>query len=114
MTNLRRTASGSFRIEDSVTLDQITMATNEGGVGDMIISMNRALENIPFISVNTGDSTKITHGASIIGKEAVFQVDRDLVRIHGHSGELLALGSTRNGELRPLTVFVSPESVAAR
>jgi tRNA pseudouridine55 synthase len=113
MTNLRRTASGSFRIEDSVTLDQVTMAASEGGVGDMIISMNRALENIPFISVNADDSTKIANGVRITGREAIFRVDRDLVRIHDHSGELLALGSTRNGELRPLTVFADPESVSA-
>ncbi len=113
MTELRRTASGSFRVEDSVTLEQVTMAASEGKAGDMIISMNRALENIPFLSVSADDSMKIANGARITGTEASFRIDRDLVRIHDHAGALLALGSTKNGQLRPITVFAAPESVSA-
>jgi tRNA pseudouridine55 synthase len=105
LTNLRRTASGPFRIEHAVTLDQLSAAVEGGDVDDLVIPMDRALKELPFISVNDDDSKRIAHGSRVMGTDGDYWIDRELVRIHDNRGTLLAVGSTRNGELRPVTVF---------
>ncbi len=105
VADLRRTASGSFLIDHSVTLDRLAVAVREGAIGNILVSMDKALDDVPFISVNQDESRKIAHGARIQGQEKGYRIDRELVRIHDHAGTLLAVGTTKNGELRPVAVF---------
>lgn len=65
MSFLLRTKVGSFRLEDSVTLEEIQTRKEGGGYGDLIAPKELALARMPRATVNRQCAEKIRHGQSL-------------------------------------------------
>lgn len=107
LTGLVRTRSGRFLKEDSVTTDQLAVLSLEG-IDRILVPIDRALADMPAITVNDEQAGRINHGNRIarpdrdrISREGV------LIRTHDQTGRLIALARTAGGELAPEVVFCS-------
>jgi len=89
---LRRTRSGTCRIEDAVTLDKASSAD--------LIPMDEILESLPRIEVSGVDETKVLHGNQVRGA-----ADAQLARIFNKEGQFLAVASIESGWVRPRVVL---------
>ena len=98
LTSLRRTRSGDFRIQDAVSLQQVS-------AGD-IIPLDELLPSMPRIEVSAIDETKVNHGNAIAWQGAV-EADGRFARIFNKKGEFLAVASVKNGWVRPRLVLTS-------
>jgi tRNA pseudouridine55 synthase len=92
LTELRRTRSGEFRIQDAVQLNQVSC-------GDLI-PMERLLESMPRLEVSESDEAKVLHGNQIRG-----EADAEFARIFNKKGQFLAVASIERGWVRPRLVL---------
>ncbi|HHY81067.1 MAG TPA: tRNA pseudouridine(55) synthase TruB [Clostridiales bacterium] len=66
MAFLIRTASGNFNLKDSMTLDEILQAHEQGELDSLVIPMDRALENVmPCIVLKEECRDRVSHGNQI-------------------------------------------------
>ena len=88
MSSLRRTAIGPFRIEDTVTLEQIEVM----GLA-ALQPASAAVAHIPAIRLTPDQVLRIIHGGAIMtGQESVG--DSNLVRLEDLHGQLVAMANT--------------------
>lgn len=104
VSSLVRTGSGRFGLGDAITLEQLAMLSDNNQYEQMLVPIERALEELPPVFINGNDVQKILHGNRIMisghtGRQEL------LVRVHAADGRLLALARETNGEIRPETVF---------
>jgi tRNA pseudouridine55 synthase len=92
LTELRRTCSGEFRIENAVGVDT--------SLPSDVIPIESLLVSLPLIEVSGADETKVLHGSQIAGDGNV-----PFARIFNKKGEFLALASVENGLVRPKVVL---------
>jgi tRNA pseudouridine55 synthase len=105
LTKLVRTRSGRFTIETSITLDRLAELGEAGSLGQALVSMDEALADMPLVAVNEAESGRIQHGNSVPLLGNYSWAGSPLLRIHGPSGVLLALGRPVQGAIRPELVF---------
>lgn len=98
LTKLVRTRSGRFRIEDALKPEQL--ATQ--GQDAMLLSVNEALDDLPFLALNEDDCRKISHGNSIMTTPAP---ENNLFRLQDKSGKFLAVGRSGGDMIQPEVVF---------
>lgn len=94
-----RTRVGRFHLRDSLTIEQIKGLAANSGIGSHIISMDQALDKYPVVRVDRAGARRVRNGNPVYRDdivEATDQVDKGglRVRIHGSTGELLAIGNT--------------------
>src|SRR5262245_50442185 len=92
LTELRRTRSGNFRIQQAVRIDDVTSSN--------LISIASLLEWLPRLDVSGIEETRIAHGNPVRSA-----ADSDLVRIFNKEGDLIAVASVENGWARPRVVL---------
>ena len=105
LTSLVRTRSGRFGIDQTVTLDQIADFAAAGTLGRVLIPLDEALGDLSAVTVNEAEADKIKHGNKVPWRKDPTSTMTTPVRIHGPSGDLLALAREVNGEMRPELVF---------
>jgi tRNA pseudouridine55 synthase len=98
LTSLRRSRSGDFRIQDAVSLQQVSARD--------IIPLDELLPSMPRIEVSAIDETKVNHGNAIACQAGV-EADGQFARIFNKKGEFLAVASVENGLVRPRLVLTS-------
>ncbi len=97
MFELERTAIGAFRLEDSLTLEELqnTDIPEPGGKG--IYTMDQALSWMPELKLDAAMTKGVMHGNPVRVNDAPGMPDdyREAggIRIKASSGELLAVGS---------------------
>jgi len=64
LQELRRTASGPFRIEEAVTLQDLEIAAGEGREGALCLSTMAALDHLPDIPLTAGGAEGLRFGRS--------------------------------------------------
>lgn len=111
MGALERTAVGSFRLEDSVTLEELADCVTRGRLHTRMIRCTDALSSIPAAVVDECGARSLGHG-----QPAPAQVDAPtsaVVRIVAPSGELIGIGEVilLNGEpgVKPRKVLVDAQ-----
>lgn len=100
---LQRTQSGSFRIEESIELDEVNKDKN------IPMSMNDALKDIPSFTVNFASLNKIKNGGQpywndVENKSLNEWESGDIVRLLTQDQELLALAEMRY-DYRDLSLY---------
>lgn len=109
MTELERIRVGRFKLEDSITLDDLIKAEEEGRLEQCLISMADALADLPGIVTTADDMDRVSHGLTISSDE--FYTTGETVRLLSDNGELVALGLVENVDgcvcVSPHKVFVS-------
>jgi tRNA pseudouridine55 synthase len=92
LTELRRTRSGDFRIEEATPLENCSPET--------MIPVENLLGALPRIEVSGIDETRVLHGNQIVGDVAA-----PLARIFNKQGDFIAVGAVENGWVRPKLVL---------
>jgi tRNA pseudouridine55 synthase len=94
---LRRTATGAFRIEDAVTLEQLhsdTAAARDA----RLLPLERLLGGLPRVDLPAAEAERFARGQAL----HMAQAPAGQCSVYGQQGRLLGLGEGRaEGELRP-------------
>lgn len=109
VTGLTRLASGSFRLEDAVTLDRLAQAVQEARWAELLRPVDDAISHrFPALHLNAGQARLLCLGQSIQSTDAGVQ-NGATARIYGPEGRFLALAAydTQRDSWRPKKVFVS-------
>ena len=112
LKDLRRTASGSFRVDSAHKLGDIKNAGED--LNHFLIPMSQALENYPVLSAGEALAREIEHGKQPAVEELSGEEPKpgSIVRIvEKNGGELLAMGSVgeRDGKITLLMVLAAPD-----
>ena len=100
LTALRRTRSGSYRIEDARTLDDLA--------GEFTVTplAEAAAAAFPRLDLTAGDASRVAHGARLPADALAGIGAAGPAAAFGPDGSLIALMRTEDGQTRPLAVFV--------
>jgi tRNA pseudouridine55 synthase len=109
LANLKRTRAGEFRIEESVTMDELEKKAEEGTATNLLVSMNAALHGLRFVHLTAEEARRVSHGVAVNlrSKESVNYRHEERVRMLDESETLVAIGAydSQREVLRPVVVF---------
>jgi len=107
LVDLARLASGSFRLDDSVSLDEFAQAAAEGRWPDLLHPIDAALRRFPRLCLDEDAARKLCCGQAISMPPGLPTGEEDLVRAYGPEGAFLALMvcDPAAGLCRPRKVF---------
>jgi len=88
LAELRRLASGRFRVEDAITLDQLAAAVEEGDWFRLLIPPDAALLDFAAVRLNGDAARRLSHGQPVPCPERPSTV---MGRAYGPDGTLLAV-----------------------
>lgn len=94
---LRRTASGRFRVEDAVTLetlDALPLAERSA----RLLPLGVLVADLPRAALDAGAEARLRRGQAL----QISGLAEGVVAVVGASGELIGLGRSQDGILRPL------------
>lgn len=98
---LQRTRVGKFSINDSICLEKIEELVHNEQVFLGLLPIGVVLDDIPAISVNEEQRSKLLNGASIKLSHGA----ENLLTLW-HQGVLVAIGQMEDGLIKPKRVFV--------
>lgn len=102
-SQLRRTGSGAFTLEQAVTLDELaSLAVEE--LRPRVVPMRELLPELPAVTLNERAVAALRHGKLILATECELPagaLSAEWLRMLDASGELLALGSNAGRFNRP-------------
>jgi tRNA pseudouridine55 synthase len=94
---LRRTRAGAFRIEEATTLESLAEKVEAGALGQLLVTPDAALPQMPFVHLTGEDARRVRHGAAVrmVANEAGLPFgDGELVKLRdGEAGNLIAVGT---------------------
>lgn len=95
MERLKRTRSGDFSVEESITLEEVERRRNDGTLADVIWPVDRVFAGYPSVTVRK-EWEKLARNGGILPRQAVDQakaacVDDGWVRVYDETGHFIAL-----------------------
>jgi tRNA pseudouridine55 synthase len=110
---LVRTASGPFRMDDSVTLDDIRAAAAEGPdrLGSLLLPIDAGLDHIPEITATDADVVALSKGQFV--RAGAGLPETGPIRVRDSAGTLIAIARSLDGRLAPDKVLVGAPAEAA-
>jgi len=100
LTELRRQAIGSLRVEDAVTLEQLGP--------DAVMPAHAVLPDLPRVELDATARNAVAHGQAVVdGREAGRWGSGEAVALLS-GNDLVAIARTEGGWLRPTVVLESP------
>lgn len=96
LTGLTRLASGAFRLEETITLEELAQAAVEDRWPDLLLPIDAALSHFPALHMDADAARRVCSGQAVNGREsenvenAGDEVPR-LARAYGPNGTFLAL-----------------------
>lgn len=113
--SLVRTSSGSFGLEDAVSVETIReAATRSGaaGVAGLLRPVDAGLEWMARVTVSKEEIPRLLQGQAVRPADPSPGQDEEPVRVTDVAGRLLAIGSIRDGQVAPRKVLVRPPADA--
>ncbi|HEY4190933.1 MAG TPA: tRNA pseudouridine(55) synthase TruB [Candidatus Limnocylindrales bacterium] len=110
---LVRTASGGFRLEDAISLDDLRAAAADGpaGVARVLRPIDAGLEHLPHAEVTDDEIRRLGEGLITAPKRALADRDAPIVLAVGPDGRVAAVCRSVAGALYPHKVLVErPET----
>lgn len=98
MTKLRRTKANGFGIENAVTLEQLEAAAENGTLGEIVISVEKALENYPMIKVTAAQAKRFRNGGELDLQRLKYQRMLGYFRIYDPEDNFIGLGEIGEGD----------------
>lgn len=92
MTELRRTKANGFGIENAVTLDRLEEAVNNGSISDLLISVDRALEEYPVIKVSEAQAKRFRNGGELSLERLKYPRMLGYFRVYDPDGNFIGIG----------------------
>jgi tRNA pseudouridine55 synthase len=101
-----RTSSGRFTLEQSLTLEELTVASAEGRIPNLLQSPDAALDDLPVVDLTPTQRAQVMDGRAL----PLFQIPgwQQIpagvpIRLRDQRG-LIALGKVEAGRVRPFRV----------
>lgn len=111
MSDLIRTASGQFTIQDCITFEQIEENVQNGTVDNIFRSIDETLQDFPKIIVNEEQSEKVKNGAFLPN---ILQLTEGFVMVFNENEQCLAIYEPHEGKsgwLKPTKVLVNNQEL---
>lgn len=105
LTALRRTRANGFDISRASTLEQLEAAAQGGGLGELVIPVDCALEAYPQVRVSEAQAKRFSNGGELALDRLSFGGGQGLHRIYSPSGDFLGLGEPLDGSMTVKRVF---------
>ena len=102
---LVRTRSGPFRLEESITLEELARAGEEVRRAGFLQPMDRALEQYPALHLSEEEAARVMHGSAFAYEIA--QTERSLARVYNPAGNFIAIAewTPERARWQPKKVF---------
>lgn len=95
METLKRTRSGDFSVEDSITLDEVEKRKNEGTLAEVIWPVDRVFDGYPPVTVRKEWEKLARNGGILplraVEKEKITIPDNGRLRLYDETGHFIAL-----------------------
>jgi tRNA pseudouridine55 synthase len=97
LTRLRREAIGSLRVENAVSLEQLSPAA--------LVPPRRVLADLPVVELDEAGRNDVAHGRAVVDGRAAGQRGSGAAVALLAAGELVAMARAENGWLHPTVVL---------
>lgn len=114
MAELLRTKVGCFKLQDSLTLDQVERYVKEDALTDILLPVDRLFADRQAVSVQK-NSDVLVHNGNPFGKEACVEIcdieQQETVRVYDSRGSFVGLYryETKDGRFLPEKMFYDGE-----
>jgi tRNA pseudouridine55 synthase len=110
---LTRTASGPFRLEDAVALDDVRSAAADGpeGLRPLLRPVDMGLDGFPEVRLTESEVLSIARG-QFVRPEAGIPAPADRYRLVGPGDALVGIAAAQGDRLAPDKVFVDATAVS--
>lgn len=98
LTSLRREAVGSMRVQQAVTLEQVSSAA--------LLPPQRVIGHLPSVNLDPSERQAVSHGRAVLDSRAAIANESDPVALLA-DGELIAIARSGAGWLHPTVVLES-------
>ena len=111
--SLTRTASGPFRLEAAIALDDVRSAAAGGpeGLREHLLPMDAGLDAFPVVPLTASEVAAVARG-QFVRPESGFAGPAERYRLVGPDGALVAIAAAQGDRLAPDKVFVDAAGVA--
>ncbi len=92
MTALRRTKANGFEIKNTVTLEQLSEAAENGALDEIVIPVEKALENYPLIKVTAAQAKRFRNGGELDLQRLKYPRMLGYFRIYDPEDSFIGLG----------------------
>ncbi len=103
LTGLVRVASGSFHVNDAVTLGVLQRSFETGAWREYLLAPDTALRDLPAVHLDEEQAARVQHGNTVPAPDGVAGQHR----AYAPDGELLAILDAQGGRWRAVKVFPS-------
>jgi tRNA pseudouridine55 synthase len=109
LTELVRQASGTFLLDDAITLETLSRAASEGRWAKLLLPIDRGLADFPALHLDVDGARRLCLGQAIASAP---QRQGTLARVYGPDGTFLAIATyvEADGVWRPHKVFADVNS----
>lgn len=98
MTDLRRTKANGFEISQAVTLEELAATAENGTLGNILIPVDKALEEYPVIKVSTAQAKRFRNGGELDLQRLKYPKMLGFFRIYDPEDNFIGLGEIGNGD----------------
>lgn len=98
MTDLRRTKANGFGIENAVTLEELSAAAENGTLEELIIPVDKALEEYPVIKVTAAQAKRFSNGGELDLQRLKYPRTLGYFRIYDPENRFIGLGEIGTGD----------------
>ncbi len=98
MTDLRRTKANGFGIENAVTLEELSAAAENGTLEELIIPVDKALEEYPVIKVTAAQAKRFSNGGELDLQRLKYPRMLGYFRIYDPENRFIGLGEIGTGD----------------
>ena len=105
MSKLVRTASGSFKEEQCITLQMVQDKVDDGTLGDFLLPLDYALENMMSFEVPKEFVKSIKNGQVLDQVELLKEHDRLVFTYEGQAVAVYINHPTKEGKMKPEKMF---------
>lgn len=98
MTDLRRTKANGFDISQAVTLAELSAAAENGTLENILIPVDKALEEYPVIKVTAAQAKRFRNGGELDLQRLKYPRMLGLFRIYDPEDNFIGLGELGNGD----------------
>jgi tRNA pseudouridine55 synthase len=94
VAELHRTRAGEFAIKDATTLERLNEHAQMGSLGELLISPDAALSQLPAVELTPKDARRVGQGIdlSVESADAAEWLNGQPVRMRNTEGQLIAVG----------------------
>ncbi|MFP3916232.1 tRNA pseudouridine(55) synthase TruB [Lysinibacillus telephonicus] len=105
MLSLIRTASGTFTKENCVTIEQVENIMNEGNIQNIILPVEYALANYPFVEIDSSNDKQIINGQVLPIHAFLRESDKIVFSKQGKALAVYIAHPTKEGFMKPEKMF---------